>query len=164
MVKSKVKRVITGIMVSLSLFGAGVHTVSADPYIPKSPQQIREEMEQKENNQGASNQGASNQEENKIEDSILYTGAKEDPIAKYHNGDIKTQEITKGKKQLEEGRNSLFLWVRYIFAVFFVYALVEWIMAFKGNNAENQSSAALKIAFACMGLSIEVICRYIGLI
>ena len=157
MVKSKVKRVITGIMVSLSLFG--VHTVSADPYIPKSPQQIREEMQQKENNQGASNQ-----EENKIEDSILYTGAKEDPIAKYHNGDIKTQEITKGKKQLEEGRNSLFLWVRYIFAVFFVYALVEWIMAFKGNNAENQSSAALKIAFACMGLSIEVICRYIGLI
>ena len=157
MVKSKVKRVITGIMVSLSLFG--VHTVSADPYIPKSPQQIREEMEQKENNQGASNQ-----EENKIEDSILYTGAKEDPIAKYHNGDIKTQEITKGKKQLEEGRNSLFLWVRYIFAVFFVYALVEWIMAWKGNNAENQSSAALKIAFACMGLSIEVICKHIGLI
>ena len=159
MVKSKVKRVITGIMVSLSLFGAGVHTVSADPYIPKSPQQIREEMEQKENNQGASNQ-----EENKIEDSILYTGAKEDPIAKYHNGDIKTQEITKGKKQIEEGTSSLFLWIRWIFAVFFVYALVEWIMAFKGNNAENQSSAALKIAFACMGLSIEVICRYIGLI
>ena len=157
MVKSKVKRVITGIMVSLSLFG--VHTVSADPYIPKSPQQIREEMQQKENNQGASNQ-----EENKIEDSILYTGAKEDPIAKYHNGDIKTQEITKGKKQIEEGTSSLFLWIRWIFAVFFVYALVEWIMAFKGNNAENQSSAALKIAFACMGLSIEVICRYIGLI
>ena len=154
MVKSKVKRVITGIMVSLSLFGAGVHTVSADPYIPKSPQQIREEMQQKENNQ----------EENKIEDSILYTGAKEDPIAKYHNGDIKTQEITKGKKQLEEGRNSLFLWIRYIFAVFFVYALIEWIMAFKGNNAENQGNAALKIVFACMGLSIEPICRYIGLI
>ena len=154
MVKSKVKRVITGIMVSLSLFGAGVHTVSADPYIPKSPQQIREEMQQKENNQ----------EENKIEDSILYTGAKEDPIAKYHNGDIKTQEITKGKKQLEEGRNSLFLWIRYIFAVFFVYALIEWIMAFKGNNAENQGNAALKITFACMGLSIEPICRYIGLI
>ena len=154
MVKSKVKRVITGIMVSLSLFGAGVHTVSADPYIPKSPQQIREEMQQKENNQ----------EENKIEDSILYTGEKEDPIAKYHNGDIKTQEITKGKKQIEEGRKSLFLWIRYIFAVFFVYALVEWIMAFKGNNAENQSSAALKIVFACMGLSIEPICRYIGLI
>ena len=157
MVKSKVKRVITGIMVSLSLFG--VHTVSADPYIPKSPQQIREEMEQKENNQGASNQ-----EENKIEDSILYTGAKEDPIAKYHNGDIKTQEITKGKKQIEEGTSSLFLWIRWIFAVFFVYALVEWIMAFKGNNAENQSSAALKIVFACMGLSIELICKHIGLI
>ena len=157
MVKSKVKRVITGIMVSLSLFG--VHTVSADPYIPKSPQQIREEMQQKENNQGASNQ-----EENKIEDSILYTGAKEDPIAKYHNGDIKTQEITKGKKQIEEGTSSLFLWIRWIFAVFFVYALVEWIMAFKGNNAENQSSAALKIVFACMGLSIELICKHIGLI
>ena len=159
MVKNKVKRVITGIMVSLSLFGASVHTASADPYIPKSPQQIREEMQQKENNQGASNQ-----EENKIEDSILYTGAKEDPIAKYHNGDIKTQEITKGKKQIEEGTSSLFLWIRWIFAVFFVYALVEWIMAFKGNNAENQSSAALKIVFACMGLSIEPICRYIGLI
>ena len=43
MVKNKVKRVITGIMVSLSLFGASVHTASADPYIPKSPQQIREE-------------------------------------------------------------------------------------------------------------------------
>ena len=157
MVKSKVKRVITGIMVSLSLFG--VHTVSADPYIPKSPQQIREEMQQKENNQGASNQ-----EENKIEDSILYTGAKEDPIAKYHNGDIKTQEITKGKKQIEEGTSSLFLWIRWIFAVFFVYALVEWIMAWKGNNAENQSSASLKIAFACMGLSIELICKHIGLI
>ena len=151
MVKNKVKRVITGIMVSLSLFSV---TASAEPYIPKSPQQIREEMEQRENNQ----------EENKIEDSILYTGEKEDPVKKYHNGDIKTQEITKGKKQMEEGRNSLFLWIRYIFAVFFVYALVEWIMAFKGNNAENQSSAALKIAFACMGLSIEVICRYIGLI
>ena len=147
----KVKRVITGIMVSLSLFSV---TASATPYIPKSPQQIREEMQQKENNQ----------EENKIEDSILYTGVKEDPVTKYHNGDIKTQEITKGKKQLEEGRNSLFLWIRYIFAVFFVYALVEWIMAFKGNNAENQGSAALKITLACMGLSIEPICRYIGLI
>ena len=154
MVKSKVKRVITGVMVSLSLFGASVHTASADPYIPKSPQQIREEMQQKENNQ----------EENKIEDSILYTGVKEDPVTKYHNGDIKTQEITKGKVQLEEGRNSLFLWIRWIFAVFFIYAAVEWIMAFKNNNAENQSSAALKITFALMGLSIEVICRYIGLI
>ena len=151
MVKSKVKRVFAGIMVSLSLFSV---TASATPYIPKSPQQIREEMQQKENNQ----------EENKIEDSILYTGVKEDPVTKYHNGDIKTQEITKGKKQLEEGRNSLFLWIRYIFAVFFVYALIEWIMAFKGNNAENQGNAALKIVFACMGLSIEPICRYIGLI
>ena len=155
MVKNKVKRVITGIMVSLSLFGATVHTASADPYIPKSPQQIRDEIQQKENNQG---------EENKIEDSILYTGVKEDPVTKYHNGDIKKQEITKGKKQLEEGRNSLFLWIRWIFAVFFIYAAVEWILAFKGNNAENQSSAALKITFALMGLSIEVICRYIGLI
>lgn len=152
MVKSKVKRVFAGMMVSLSLFG--VHTASADPYIPKSPQQIREEMQQKENNQ----------EENKIEDSILYTGEKEDPIAKYHNGDIKTQEITKGKKQIEEGRNSLFLWIRWIFAIFFIYAAVEWIMAFKNNNAENQSSAALKIVFACMGLSVEVICKTIGLI
>ena len=151
MVKNKVKRVITGIMVSLSLFSV---TASAEPYIPKSPQEIREEMEQRENNQ----------EENKIEDSILYTGEKEDPVKKYHNGDIKTQEITKGKKQIEEGTSSLFLWIRWIFAVFFVYALVEWIMAFKGNNAENQSSAALKIVFACMGLSIEPICRYIGLI
>ena len=147
----KVKRVITGIMVSLSLFSV---TASATPYIPKSPQQIREEMQQKENNQ----------EENKIEDSILYTGVKEDPVTKYHNGDIKTQEITKGKKQMEEGTSSLFLWIRYIFAVFFVYALIEWIMAFKGNNAENQGSAALKITLACMGLSIEPICRYIGLI
>lgn len=151
MVKSKVKRVITGIMVSLSLFGT---TASAEPYIPKSPQQIREEMQQKENNQ----------EENKIEDSILYKGEKEDPVTKYHNGDIKTQEITKGKKQIEEGRNSLFLWIRYIFAVFFVYALVEWIMAFKRNDGDTQGNAALKITFACMGLSIEVICRYIGLI
>ena len=154
MVKSKVKRVITGIMVSLSLFGASVHTASADPYIPKSPQQIREEMQQKENNQ----------EENKIEDSILYKGEKEDPVKKYHNGDIKTQEITKGKVQLEEGRNSLFLWIRYIFAVFFVYALVEWIMAWKRNDGDTQGNAALKITFGCMGLSIEVICRYIGLI
>ena len=152
MVKSKVKRVITGIMVSLSLFG--VHTVSADPYIPKSPQQIREEMQQKENNQ----------EENKIEDIILYTGEKEYPITKYHNGDIKTQEITKGKKQIEEGTSSLFLWIRYIFAVFFIYALVEWIMAFKRNDGDTQGNAALKITFACMGLSIEPICRYIGLI
>ena len=154
MVKNKVKRVITGIMVSLSLFGASVHTASADPYIPKSPQQIREEMEQKENNQ----------KENKIEDSILYTGEKEDPVKKYHNGDIKTQEITKGKKQIEEGRNSLFLWIRWIFAIFFIYALVEWIMAFKRNDGDTQSSASLKIVFAFMGLSIEPICRYIGLI
>ena len=151
MVKNKVKRIITGIMVSLSLFSV---TASAEPYIPKSPQEIREEMQQKENNQ----------EENKIEDSILYKGEKEDPVKKYHNGDIKTQEITKGKKQLEEGRNSLFLWIRYIFAVFFVYALVEWIMAFKRNDGETQGNAALKITFACMGLSIEPICRYIGLI
>jgi hypothetical protein len=154
MVKNKVKRVITGIMVSLSLFGASVHTASADPYIPKSPQQIREEMEQKENNQ----------EENKIEDSILYTGEKEDPVTKYHNGDIKTQEITKGKKQVEEGRKSLFLWIRYIFAVFSIYALVDWVLAFKRNDGESQSSASLKIVFAFMGLSIEPICRFIGLI
>ena len=159
MVKNKVKRVITGIMVSLRLFGASVHTASAEPYIPKSPQQIKEEMQQKENNQGENNQ-----EENKIEDSILYKGEKEDPVKKYHNGDIKTQEITKGKVQLEEGRNSLFLWIRYIFAVFFVYALVEWIMAWKRNDGDTQGNAALKITFACMGLSIEVICRYIGLI
>jgi hypothetical protein len=154
MVKNKVKRVITGIMVSLSLFGASVHTASADPYIPKSPQQIREEMEQRENNQ----------EENKIEDSILYKGEKEDPVTKYHNGDIKTQEITKGKKQIEEGRNSLFLWIRYIFAVFSIYALVDWVLAFKRNDGESQSSASLKIVFAFMGLSIEPICRFIGLI
>jgi hypothetical protein len=159
MVKGKVKRVITGMMVGLSLFGASVHTASADPYIPKSPQQIREEMEQRENNQGASNQ-----EENKIEDSILYKGEKEDPVTKYHNGDIKNQEITKGKKQIEEGRNSLFLWVRYIFAVFSIYALVEWILAFKRNDGESQSSATLKIVLGFMGLSIEPICRFIGLI
>ena len=151
MVKNKVKRVITGIMISLSLFST---TASAEPYIPKSPQEIREEMQQKENNQ----------EENKVEDSILYKGEKEDPVEKYHNGDIKTQEITKGKKQIEEGRNSLFLWIRYIFAVFFIYALVEWIMAFKRNDGDTQGNAALKITFACMGLSIEPICRFIGLI
>lgn len=154
MVKNKVKRVITGIMVSLSLFGTSVHTASAVPYIPKSPQQIREEMQQKENNQ----------EENKIEDSILYKGEKEDPVTKYHNGDIKTQEITKGKKQLEEGRNSLFLWIRYIFAVFFIYALVEWIMAWKRNDGDTQGNASLKVVLGFMGLCIEPICRFIGLI
>jgi hypothetical protein len=141
-------------MVSLSLFGASVHTASAEPYIPKSPQQIREEMQQRENNQ----------EENKVEDSILYKGEKEDPVTKYHNGDIKTQEITKGKKQLEEGRNSLLLWIRYIFAIFSIYALVEMALALKSNNAENQSNASLKLVLGFMGLSVEPICRFIGLI
>ena len=138
MVKSKVKRVITGIMVSLSLFGAGVHTVSADPYIPKSPQQIREEMQQKENNQGASNQ-----EENKI----VPAGSKS------LEGEIGFEEYTLGRScvfgndSYEHNGKGCTAWVIY-----------------KGNNAENQSSAALKIVFACMGLSIELICKHIGLI
>ena len=55
-------------------------------------------------------------------------------------------------------------WVRYIGAIAIIYGLIAFIMAWKGNNAEGQSSSAMWIVVGAMLCSIKAIVTFIGIV
>ena len=54
--------------------------------------------------------------------------------------------------------------VRYIGAIAIIYGLIAFIMAWKGNNSESQSSSAMWIVVGAMLCSIKAIVSFIGIV
>ena len=55
-------------------------------------------------------------------------------------------------------------WVRYIGAIAIIYGLVAFIMAWKGNNSEGQSNAAMWVVVGAMLCAIKSIVTFIGVL
>ena len=55
-------------------------------------------------------------------------------------------------------------WVRYIGAIAIIYGLIAFIMAWKGNNSESQSSSAMWIVCGAMLCSVKAIVKFIGIV